>query len=736
MTGRAADGELAACAQAQPNIALVKYWGKRDAALNLPMVGSLSITLEKPWTRTRVRFDAALTEDRFLLNGRSEAAQLARVTHCLDLLRARVGLSLRAEVDSENSFPTSAGLASSASGFAALVVAADMALGLKLSDADKTMYARRCSGSAARSIFGGYVEWARGQRADGLDSVARPLMPASAWPLRVVVAITSRRAKDVGSTEGMNRTAATSPYLRAWIETQESDLAAARAAISARDFERLAEVSERSCLKMHALTLAAQPGLLYWNGATVECLHRVRALRAQGVPVFFTVDAGPHVKAVCVPSATTEVRAALGQVSGVLDLIETGLGDGARVIEAGDKDPGTGRGGGATGHANAAAISPQTPVPRSRERSEPTSEPTIVASAPGKLVLLGEYAVLEGAPALAIATSRRALVELYPLLGRRCEVIAPEIDIASVELYLDEQGLPDWRGNGEAAQKLCRLDQTIRGLAHEGVRLPPDRAFRLRLDTSAFFDEVAGRRLKLGLGSSAALTVALATALAVHAGRGAISADREVWLQRLLELHRSVQGGHGSGVDVAASLAGGVILYQLLDGGAHPEARAVRWPAGLHTLYVWTGRSASTPAFLARLSAWRAGHAVEYQRRMDELTEIAYAAAEGVRANQAATVLGAAEKYCAALEELGRASDVDIVSAEHACIAQLAYGYGALYKPCGAGGGDMGVAFALEPERLQRLRVALADNGFACPPIAVDQTGLTLQQHEIETVLR
>jgi diphosphomevalonate decarboxylase len=707
-----ANDERVACAQAQPNIALVKYWGKRDTALNLPTAGSLSITLEKPRTRTRVRFDASLTEDRFLLNGRFEAAQLARVTRCLDLLRARVGVSMRAEVDSENTFPPSAGLASSASGFAALVVAVDAALGLKLSDADRAIYARRCSGSAARSIFGGYVEWAQGQRADGLDSVAHSLLPASAWPLRVVVAITSRREKDVGSTEGMNHTAATSPYQRAWVETQDHDLADARAAISARDFERLAEVSEHSCLKMHALALAARPGLLYWNGATVECLHHIRALRAQGVPVFFTVDAGPHVVAVCEPAATARVRAALGQVSGVLDVIETGLGDGARVIEADNKEPRVGLGGGGTGHSTTA----------------------IVASAPGKLVLLGEYAVLEGAPALAIAANRRARVQLHPLPGDRCEVTSPEIDVTSVGLYLDEHGLPDWRGNSEAARNLSQLDQIIRGLAHEGVRMRHDRAFRLRLDTSTFFGQVPGRRLKLGLGSSAALTVALAAALVLYAGRGALSADRGAWLERLVQLHRNLQGGHGSGVDVAASLLGGVILYQLAD-GAHPAPSEVRWPEGLHTLYVWSGRPASTPDLLARLSAWRMEHATEYRRRMEELGAIAYAGADGVRQKQATAVLDAAKHYVAALEELGQASGVDIVSAEHARIARLARKCGALYKPCGAGGGDIGVALALEPECLRRLRVAVTENGFGCPPIAVDHTGLKLEQREMETEL-
>jgi diphosphomevalonate decarboxylase len=196
--------------------------------------------------------------------------------------------------------------------------------------------ARRCSGSAARSIFGGYVEWAHGDRVDGEDSVAHPILEAVAWPLSVAVAITSTAEKAIGSTEGMNRTADTSPYQQAWIATQEADLAEARAAIAARDFERLAEISEYSCLKMHALALAAKPGLLYWNAATVATMHRVRQLRAQGVPVFFTIDAGPQLKAVCLPSAAAAVAAALREVPGVLSVVETGLGGDAKLIDLRD----------------------------------------------------------------------------------------------------------------------------------------------------------------------------------------------------------------------------------------------------------------------------------------------------------------------------------------------------------------------------------------------------------------
>jgi len=328
-------GEYHAAAQAQPNIALVKYWGKRDAELNLPVVGSISITLDSLWTRTEVRFVPGAVQDRVSLNGRSDESVTKRVVACLDLLRQRAHIDWGAVVDSRNNFPTAAGLASSASGFAALVYAGGRALGLELSEAELSILARRCSGSAARSVLGGYVEWTRGQLADGSDSAAHPLLAADAWPLRVAVAITSTAAKQVGSSEGMRRTAQTSPFQAAWIATQETDLAAARNAILTCDFDALALVSEHSCLKMHALAMAAQPGLLYWNGATVECMHRVRTLRQQGLPVFFTVDAGPQLKAVCAPSAIEKVKAALREVPGVFDVLDSGLGAGAHAIALG-----------------------------------------------------------------------------------------------------------------------------------------------------------------------------------------------------------------------------------------------------------------------------------------------------------------------------------------------------------------------------------------------------------------
>jgi diphosphomevalonate decarboxylase len=322
---------MKANARACSNIALVKYWGKADSRLNLPAVGSISITLEALWSDTSVELDAALRADELTLNGARDAKQLARVTACLDILRGLAGVDTRARVSSRNNFPTGAGLASSASGFAALVSAAAAALGLKLSPRELSIVARRASGSAARSIFGGFVEMHVGTRADGADSFAEPLLAADAWPLEVVVAITATREKDVSSGSGMTRSAESSPYYPAWVKSHPADLATARTAIGARDFAALGEVAESNCLKMHAAAMAASPPLLYWNGATVECLNRVRALRADGVPVFFTIDAGPQVKAVCAPGARTAVRAALADVPGVLDTLVTGLGPAVAV---------------------------------------------------------------------------------------------------------------------------------------------------------------------------------------------------------------------------------------------------------------------------------------------------------------------------------------------------------------------------------------------------------------------
>jgi diphosphomevalonate decarboxylase len=326
----------AATAVAGTNIALVKYWGKRDAALNLPAAGSLSLTLADLGTRTRVAFVDGLAADRVVLNGAvADAAVAARVSKFLDRVRARAKVDARADVTTENSVPTAAGLASSASGFAALALAAARAARLDASAAELSELARLGSGSAARSIFGGFVEMAAGERADGRDAVAAPVAGGEAFgDVRLVVAVTSAGAKAIGSTAAMELTARTSPFYASWIAGVPADLVEARAAIGARDLRRLGVVAERSALRMHASAMAADPGILYWNPATLAAIEAVRALRAAGTAAYFTIDAGPHVKVLCAAADAPAVEAALSRAPGVLRTVVASPGPGARIVEA------------------------------------------------------------------------------------------------------------------------------------------------------------------------------------------------------------------------------------------------------------------------------------------------------------------------------------------------------------------------------------------------------------------
>ena len=320
-------------ARAGTNIALVKYWAKRDAALNLPAAGSLSLTLADLGSTTRVRFAADLAGDRVSFEGRAADPRFAgRVSRFLDLVRTRAGLRHFAEVATSNTVPTAAGLASSAAGFAALALAASRAAGLHLSPTELSELARRGSGSAARSIFGGFVAMEPGVRSDGSDAVAHGLLDENAWDVRLCVAITAEGEKAVGSSEAMERTAQTSPYYADWLASVPADLEQARAAVETRNLGALGAVAERSALRMHACAMAADPPILYWNPATLAVLATTRQLRADGTAAFFTIDAGPHVKVVCTAVDAAKVKAALASTPGVMRVLVLTPGPGARIV--------------------------------------------------------------------------------------------------------------------------------------------------------------------------------------------------------------------------------------------------------------------------------------------------------------------------------------------------------------------------------------------------------------------
>ncbi len=320
-------------ARACANIALVKYWGKRDAALNLPATGSLSLTLDALTTETTVAFDESLTADELILDG-ARPEDAARVSAFLDLVRSEAGVPIRARVTSRNDFPTASGLASSASGFAALAVAATRAAGLTLEPRALSILARRGSGSAARSVFGGFVRMHSGPRTE--DGYAEPVTAAAGLVerLRMVVAVIGGGVPKLhGSRDAMDHTAATSPMYRAWLDLVPKDLGIAEAALAKGDLEALGVLAEANAMAMHASAIAARPSILYWRPATLAVLAEVRGLRATGKHAWATIDAGPHVKVLTTDSDAELVSRAVVDIPGVTAVTISGVGGDAAVVD-------------------------------------------------------------------------------------------------------------------------------------------------------------------------------------------------------------------------------------------------------------------------------------------------------------------------------------------------------------------------------------------------------------------
>jgi diphosphomevalonate decarboxylase len=273
-----------------------------------------------------VCWQSGLGSHRVVLGGRVlGTADSQRMLALLDRVQKAAGLSAHAEVESSSDFPVASGLASSASGFAALALAAVRAAGLDWDAERVSDLARRGSASAARSIFAGFVEL------DG--AIARPVAPPDYLPLVILVCVTTEAQKTIGSTEGMRLTMERSPYARAWLEEAPRLHELLREALLARDFDRVGQLAEASALAMHASAMAA--GVMYFSGATLGALDAVRALRAAGTHVYATMDAGPHVKVLVRPADAVHVRSVLGAIPGVLRVIDSRPGQGASVENGG-----------------------------------------------------------------------------------------------------------------------------------------------------------------------------------------------------------------------------------------------------------------------------------------------------------------------------------------------------------------------------------------------------------------
>ena len=320
-----------ATAQASPNIAFIKYWGNRDNTLRIPFNGSISMNLDGLYTRTTVSFQPSLTLDKLIINGHEVTGKgLDRISYILDLIRGMANIHERAEVMSENNFPSGAGIASSASAFAALALAGNKAAGLQLSERDLSRLARRGSGSAARSIPGGFVEWQAG--ASDEDSFAFSIAAPAHWNLVDCVAIVSAAHKKTGSTEG-HAVAPTSPLQAARVVDAPRRLEICRKAILEQDFNTFASIVELDSDMMHAVMMTSTPALHYWKPASLEVMNRVREWRMDGIPVCYTVDAGPNIHVICPETEAHVVDKKLREIRGVDNVLVARAGGPAKIVE-------------------------------------------------------------------------------------------------------------------------------------------------------------------------------------------------------------------------------------------------------------------------------------------------------------------------------------------------------------------------------------------------------------------
>ena len=326
-----------ATAIAPSNIAFVKYWGVRDAALTLPYNESVSMNLDRCSTTTTVTFDDALDVDQVAIEWFGQPSRptsgrpYERAAAQLDRVRERAGITARAVVTSANNFPADAGIASSAAGFAALTCAASAAAGLELNQRGLSILTRLSgSGSACRSIPDGFVHWIDDGTSDG--SYAAPVAPAEHWALADVVAVVDDRIKRVTSSDN-HRLAAGSPYFPTRLQEVPGRIEQTMRAIRERDLLLLGQVCEADAVSMHVVAMTSRPPTFYWNAGTMAVIHALHRWREEGLMAFFTMDAGANVHVICAMEDRDEVERRLQGLPEVQWTIANGPARGAHIVE-------------------------------------------------------------------------------------------------------------------------------------------------------------------------------------------------------------------------------------------------------------------------------------------------------------------------------------------------------------------------------------------------------------------
>ncbi|MCX8166421.1 MAG: diphosphomevalonate decarboxylase [Candidatus Micrarchaeota archaeon] len=329
---------MKATAVANTNIALVKYWGKRNEELILPYNSSISVTLNNLFTITTVEFSKNLPHNEFVINNRllnENEVEYSRIDNFSRIFKKLAGMDLNLKVVSKTNFPIASGLASSASAFAALAAAFNTALSLNLTYEELSKYARFGSGSASRSIYGGFVKWFKGEFDDGSDCFAKQIKDENYWPdFRILVCITSSKEKFVKSREAMHRTVKTSEFYDAWLQTVEKDLDEMEIAINNRDIRSLGLIAENNALKMHATMITSKPPIIYWNSATLKLIKSVLRLREEfKVNAYITIDAGHQVKIITTSDEIDRVKNYLSDIKEVEQFIVSSPGQGVKIVQ-------------------------------------------------------------------------------------------------------------------------------------------------------------------------------------------------------------------------------------------------------------------------------------------------------------------------------------------------------------------------------------------------------------------
>ena len=316
--------------QANANIALIKYWGKRDESLFLPTKSSLSVALDRLTTVTNIEKINKL-EDEVVLDGIFlDDSKKIKVVRFLDLFRKKYGIKYFFKINSENKFPTGAGLASSASGFASLAYGLAKLCNLNLSKKELSILARRGSGSASRSLDGGFVIWKKGKEIDGSDSYAQQLFDENHWKeFCVLVVVVCDKSKKISSRDAMQTTVKTSPSYQDWLDKSEKRIIDIETAIKNKDFRMVGKLAEDDCLDMHRTMQDSRPSINYWQPATLKIIQLVRDLRAEGVDCFFTIDAGANVKILCLNKDVNFIQSRVKEFKEVKNTILCRVGKGA-----------------------------------------------------------------------------------------------------------------------------------------------------------------------------------------------------------------------------------------------------------------------------------------------------------------------------------------------------------------------------------------------------------------------